>query len=77
MKRASKVTTEGTEFGWMATIEGIVADKPRKLRGGRVERLFFEESGSNPILVTAYNQSEALVNVMGVRIGTRFTWGKK
>jgi hypothetical protein len=75
MKRASKVTTEGTEFGWMATIEGVVADKPRKLRGGRVERLFFEESGSNPILVTAYNQSEALVSVMGKRIGTRFTWG--
>lgn len=75
MKRASKVSSEGTEFGWMATVEGVIADKPRKLRGGRVERLFFEEAGSNPILVTAYNQSEALVSVLGRRIGTRFVWG--
>jgi hypothetical protein len=71
-KRASKVTTEGTEFGWMATLEGKVVDKPRKLRGGRLERLFLEEAGSNPILVTSYNQSEALVNILGKRIGSRF-----
>jgi len=74
-KRASKVTTEGTEFGWMATLEGKVVDKPRKLRGGRLERLFLEEAGSNPILVTSYNQSEALVNILGKRIGSRFVWG--
>ena len=75
LKRASKVTRDGSEFGHMATIQGVVADTARKLRGGRVERLLFEESGSNPILVTAYNQSEALVEVMGNRIGTRFIWG--
>ena len=76
IKRASKVTKEGTEYGHMATIQGVVADTARKLRGGRVERLLFEEAGSNPILVTAYNQSEALVNLMGKRIGTRYVWGK-
>ena len=38
-RRASKVDREGNEFGHMATIEGLTVDNPRKLRGGRVERL--------------------------------------
>ena len=38
-RRASMVDKEGNEFGHMATIEGITVDNPRKLRGGRVERL--------------------------------------
>lgn len=76
VKRASKVTKDGSEYGHMATIEGVVTDHPRKLRGGRVERLFFEEAGSNPILITSYNQAEALVQLLGKRIGTRFVWGK-
>lgn len=37
----------------------------------------FEESGSNPHLITTYNQSEALVELMGTRFGTRYVWGKK
>lgn len=74
-KRASKIDREGNEFGHMATIEGVTVDNPRKLRGGRVERLFYEESGSNPILVTTWNQSEALVEILGKRLGTRFAWG--
>lgn len=74
-RRASKVDKEGNEFGHMATIEGITVDNPRKLRGGRVERLFYEEAGSNPILKTTYNQSEALVEILGKRLGTRYVWG--
>lgn len=74
-RRASKVDREGNEFGHMATIEGLTVDNPRKLRGGRVERLIFEEAGSNPILVKTYNQAEALVEILGKRLGTRVVWG--
>jgi hypothetical protein len=75
-RRASKVDKEGNEYGHMATIEGLTVDKPRKLRGSRVERLFFEEAGSNPILITTWNQAEALVEILGKRLGTRFAWGE-
>lgn len=74
-KRASKKSKDGTEHGFMSEIDGIIIDSPRKLRGNRVERLFFEEAGSNPTLSTAYVQGEALINVQGTRIGTRFVWG--
>lgn len=74
-RRASMMDKEGNEFGHMSTIQGVTVDNPRKLRGGRVERLFFEEAGSNPILVTTYNQAEALVKILGKRLGTRFAWG--
>ena len=53
IKRASLVDSEGIEFGRMADIEGITADHPRKIRGERVDRLLFEEAGSNPILSTS------------------------
>lgn len=76
MKKASKVE-RGTnrEYGHMAIIEGIVADKPRKLRGRRVENLIFEESGSFPNLIETYIQSEPLVSLLGRRIGTRYVFG--
>ena len=31
--------------------------------------------GSFPKLITTYNQSEALVNLLGKKIGTRLLWG--
>ena len=74
-RRASMLDKEGNEFGHMSTIQGVTVDNPRKLRGGRVERLFMEEFGSNPISITTYNQSEALVKILGTRLGTRFAWG--
>lgn len=52
-KRATLVDSDGTEYGRFAEIEGIVADHPRKIRGDRVERLIFEEFGSNPNSVTS------------------------
>lgn len=52
-KRASKVDKEGIEYGRFSEIVGIVADNPRKVRGLRTQRLFFEESGSQPHLSTA------------------------
>jgi hypothetical protein len=50
-------------------------DNPRKLRGDRIDLLFFEEAGSNPALTKTYIQGRALVEVMGNRIGCRFTYG--
>lgn len=74
-KRASRVDKEGQEYGRMAEIEGIVADNPRKVRGDRVDRLMFEESGSFKMLRTAWVQGEALVTVAGARKGIRSAWG--
>jgi hypothetical protein len=70
-KRASKKDKDGREFGHMSEIEGMIIDDPQKLRGDRTERLFFEEGGSDKILVKKYLQAEALITVMGQRIGTR------
>lgn len=74
-KRASLLNRAREEFGFMSDIIGFVVDVPRKLRGDRVDRLFFEESGSNPILVKTYLQSTALVEILGNKFGTRFVWG--
>lgn len=52
-KRASMVNKEGIEFGAMSEIEGIVADDPNKIRGDRVERLIYEEAGSQKQLIKA------------------------
>jgi len=75
-KRASKKKRDGTEEGHMAEIEGIVADEPQKIRGDRVERLLFEEAGSDKVLKKKYIQGEALITVLGGdRVGTRIVWG--
>lgn len=74
-KKASLLTKSREEFGFMSDIEGFVVDSPRKLRGDRVDRLFFEESGSNPMLIKTYLQSTALVEILGNKFGTRFVWG--
>ena len=74
-KRASKVDRDKNESGWMSEIEGIVHDKPRKLRGDRVNAIYFEEAGSDPELEKTYIQSEALVKTGGKRIGSRYLFG--
>lgn len=74
-KRASLKDKDGREFGRMSEIEGVIADSSEKIRGDRVERLFYEEIGSNPVFKESYLQGEALITVMGERIGTRLAWG--
>lgn len=75
-KRASKKLKDGSETGHKSEIEGIVADDPKKIRGDRTERLFFEEAGSDKVLKKKYLQGEALITVLGgLRIGTRIVWG--
>lgn len=71
-KRASKKRKDGTEGGHMSEIEGVIADSAEKIRGDRVERLLFEEGGSDKVLKKKYLQGEALITVLGgERIGTR------
>lgn len=74
-KKASKVDQDKNETGWGSIVEGITADEPRKLRGARVYNLFFEEAGSNPVLIPTYIQSRALVVINGYRVGTRTVFG--
>lgn len=59
----------------MSSVKGIVADNPRKIRGERVERLIFEEAGSNGVLETSWIQGNALVELGGTKIGTRIAGG--
>lgn len=74
-KRASMVDSEGNEFGSLAEIEGVVADNPRKVRGQRTERLFFEEGGSNPFSILSWIQGTALVELGGAKVGCKFIGG--
>lgn len=74
-KRASSITTEGTETGWMSEIEGIVADKPNKIRGDRTDYLVYEESGSWPNWKKAFAQGDALIYIQGRRFGIKCAWG--
>jgi len=68
-KVASQVDKHKNEFGWKSTLEGIVADTPDKLRGDRVDNIYFEESGNNRFLIETYERGEALVNILGTRVG--------
>ena len=75
VRRASQKLKDGTEVGFKSEIRTVITDNPRKLRGSRVERLFFEESGSHPLLLKTYSQGQALVEVGATKVGMRFTWG--
>ena len=74
-KRASKVTRDGTELGWMSEIHTIIADKPSKIRGDRTDRLVYEEAGSNNYFTTSWIQGNALVELGGRHFGTRIGLG--
>ena len=76
-KKASKINKQREELpdSWNSDIQGIIVDDSRKLRGDRIDLLFFEEAGSNPILKETYIKGRALVEVMGQRVGTRFAYG--
>ena len=74
-KRASKITREGQEFGWMSQINTIVADNPNKIRGHRVDRLVYEEAGSSKQLIKAWIQGAALTQLGGIHFGSRIFLG--
>ena len=72
--RASTIQNKN-EVGWGSEIEGIIGDKPRKIRGDRTDILLYEESGSWPNWEKAFIQGDALVGVTGNRFGIKFAWG--
>lgn len=74
-KRASKITKDGIEFGWLSQITSVVADTSDKVRGDRLDRLIFEEAGSNKNLIESWIKADALVALGGVHFGTRIALG--
>lgn len=74
-KEACLKDKSGQKTGHMAILSGLTVDKTFKLRGDRVDRLFFEESGANPILTDSWTVGEPLVIINGTRHGVRIAWG--
>ena len=74
-KRASQVTPDGVEYGWMSEIDSVIADTSDKIRGDRVDRLIYEEAGSNKYLTKSWIQGNALVELGGYHFGTRIALG--
>ncbi len=64
-----------TPTGWGSIIQGIVVDKPGKLRGDRTDILMFEEFGLWPNSLKAYTQADALVGQIGNQFGIRLIGG--
>lgn len=65
-----------TAVGWGSQIQGIIVDKPGKLRGDRTDILMFEEVGLFPNFTKAYTQADALVGQIGSQWGIRLMGGR-
>lgn len=79
LKKASHykmVDGQKIETGWMSQIQGIVADKPNKIRGDRTDLLMYEEFGSWPNSTKAFIQGDALVGIQGQKFGIKIAGGK-
>ena len=74
-KRASIKAPDGTEYGWMSEINSVVADTADKIRGDRLDRLVYEEAGSNKNLTESWIKGDALVALGGFHFGTRIALG--
>lgn len=74
-KRASLINEDKNEVGWMSTVEGVTTDSADKLRGNRVQNLFFEEAGNHPKLEETYIRSRALTDYSGIRVGNAWVFG--
>lgn len=74
-KRASLKTPDGTEYGWGSEINSVVADTSDKIRGDRIDRLIYEEAGSNKNLTESWIKGDALVALGGFHFGTRVALG--
>ena len=75
VKKASIVAPDGTEIGWGSMITCVIANTADKIRGPRLDRLVYEEAGSNKILIPSWIKGRALVEVGGVKLGTRIFLG--
>lgn len=74
-KRASVKTPDGIEYGWGSEITSVVADTSDKIRGDRLDRLIFEEAGSNKVLTDSWIKGDALVSLGGKHFGSRIALG--
>lgn len=74
-KRASVKTPDGIEYGWGSEITSVVADTSDKIRGDRLDRLIFEEAGSNKVLTDSWIKGDALVALGGKHFGSRIALG--
>lgn len=78
LRRASRYEIrdgQKIEVGWGSQIQGIITDKPGKLRGDRTDILMFEECGLWPQFTKAYTQADALVGQIGRQWGLRLMGG--
>ena len=78
LKKASYyklINGQKVEAGWMSQIQGIVADKPNKIRGDRTDLLIYEEGGSWPNSTKAFIQGDALVGIQGQKFGIKLIGG--
>lgn len=74
-KRASIKTPDGVEYGWGSEITSVVADTSDKIRGDRIDRLIYEEAGSNKVLTSSWIKGDALVALGGKHFGSRIALG--
>lgn len=74
LKRASHykiIEGQKIEEGWMSQIQGINADKPRKIRGDRTDLLFYEEFGCHAPGTKVLMANGRLKNVEDIIIGDK------
>lgn len=77
IKSGYKVKKDGqfVDDGWQSVVKGILADKPSKIRGDRVDLLIYDEAGSWDDLTTAVVQGRALCEVQGIIRGVQVFGG--
>ena len=71
----TKVDGQFVDSGWQSVVIGILADKPSKIRGDRVDLLIYDEAGSWIDLTTAVVQGRALCEVQGINRGIQVFGG--
>lgn len=69
------IDKQSVEKGMKSEVYGLVADKPNKIRGKRVEILLMDEGGSWPESQKAFTQAKELVTLQGKRIGNILFFG--
>lgn len=75
-KKAAKKSKDGTIYGHLSEIEGQICDNADKLRGDRVQLLFLEEAGADPVFSTKWIKGDALITVLGnKRLGFKIAVG--
>lgn len=77
IKSGFQVKKDGqfVDDGFQSVVIGILADKPSKIRGDRVDLLIYDEAGSWQDLTTAVVQGRALCEVQGIIRGIQVFGG--